>query len=169
MRVLVVFLFPFLLLAGCATKEKVDDSQTIGTQKVIRAMPTPGRIEDARRGKEEWFAYGAVSGVEGAAANGVAKAHLFENRTFLHTVDVNIDIPKKGFFYEGWLQEEGGGDMVSTGHFVNRFGDTRHHLTFETQRNLRDHQKVILTLERDDGDPAPGKRVAEGMLKVVER
>lgn len=170
MRFLLLVLCVPLLLVGCAQKEEGDNGEAIGTQKVIRAMPTPGRMEDAKRGRELWFAYGAMEGTESTPANGVAKAHFFENQTFLHTVELNIAVPEKGSFYEGWLVQEGRAeDLISTGHLKNTFGDTRHHLIFETQRDLRDALKVVVTLERDDGDPSPGKVVGEGMLKVVER
>lgn len=131
-------------------------------------MPKGGEVVDERRGKELWLAVGAMNGVNSHPANGVAISHYFEDGTYLHTMDLNVELPKDGFFYEGWLVREGE-DPVSTGHLRSLFGDVRHRMEFEVDRDLRDRMNVVVTLERDDGDPAPAEHVAEGMMVVRER
>jgi hypothetical protein len=101
-------------------------------------------------------------------ANGVTQAHQFVDGYYLHTVTLNIEPAEEGYFYEGWIIK--GKNVVSTGHLSNYFGDSRHSLRFtEENKDYTRHTKVIITLEPDDGDPAPAQHVAEGELRVTKR
>lgn len=150
-----------LIFTACG-KEK-----DISMEEVRYAIPPTGEIEYQGHGKEVWFAIGAMSGIVPTPANGVAQAHRFEDGLFLHTIQLNIAIPEDGYFYEGWLEKDG--KKVSTGHLTNPFGDVRHNLCFESDDDFTDQLEVYVTLERDDGNPAPGTVVAEGKMKVTER
>ena len=149
-----------LVLASC-NRSSTDD--VLATEEIVRAMPKGGEVVDEKRGKELWLAVGAMGGVNEHPANGVALAHYFENGTYLLTVDLNIELPPDGFFYEGWLLDEGK-DPVSAGHFRSVFGDVRHRLEFETDEDFRGSLNVIVTVEPDDGNPAPAEHVAEGTM-----
>ena len=150
---------------GCDKGVVVEKSQ--GVHQVQQAMPTGGKMVDPKHGEETWFAIGSMTGVKGVAANGVAQAHFFQDGTFGHAIQLNIKPAEDGYFYEGWLTK--GGKTISTGHLVNKLGDSRHFLTFIGDDDLRDMLKVIITLEKDDGNPAPAQHVAEGTMKVTER
>ena len=115
---------------------------------------------------EQWFAYGAITGVGDAIANGVGQSHWYKDGRFVHTISVNINIAPDGYFYEGWLVN--GEEVISTGRLTNNFGDTRYALQFEADEDLTGYTKVIITLEKDDGNIAPDVRVAEGELHVRE-
>lgn len=165
-----------LVLSGClrvtqeaptVTLGPTTDSGAIGKQVLVRAMPN-GEVRDAQHGKEVWFAYGAVMGVDGAKANGVGTAHYLEDGTFVIGIQLNIAPPAEGTFYEGWLIGEGG-DRVSTGHFQQSLRETRQTLNFRTDMDLRKSLKIAVTSEKDDGNPAPGTAVAEGVLRVTKR
>lgn len=169
-RFVMIIAFP-LLLAGCFGKRErvsVGEEKTIGVQEVQVAMPVNGKLVDPLHGEETWFAYGAITGKEGTPANGVIQAFFFGDGTFLYTMQINIEPAQDGSFYEAWLLN-GAGDRVSAGHLGNHFGDARHQLRFEESRDLRDHATVLVTLEKDDGNPEPGEAVAEGVLKETER
>ena len=144
------------------------DDESIGNEEFLFGMPK-GDIVDEKRGSEIWFAMGPITGVEGAPANGVAQAHYFDSGVFFHTAQINIESPEEGFFHEGWLVNPETKEVISTGHLRSLMGDTRHRLQFESDRDLRAFSKVVVTLEPDDGNPAPASHVAEGIFRVVER
>jgi hypothetical protein len=157
-----------LSLTACShTGVKLGDH--MGTEVFQQAMPEGGEVRDPKHGKEVWFAFGAVEGKEGHQANGVAMAHYFEDDTYAHTAQINIERAAEGYFYEGWVVNPATKNFESTGHLRSHFGDVRHFLKFEDSMDFRDFLKVVITLEPDDGDPAPAAHVAEGLLKVTER
>ncbi len=155
-----------VLLVGCSD-HRSEREESMNTEQIQYPMPQGGKVEYTGHGNEEWFAYGAMSGVEGVNANGVAQAHRFEDGRYLHTVTLNIEPAEDGYFYEGWLVN--GPSVISTGHLTNNFGDVRHSLRFEEDADYTNHLSVIITLEPDDGNPAPAGHVAEGKLKVTQR
>lgn len=159
-------LFVGLLLTSCMDQRSVRP-EDLDTHQVEYKLPQNGQIEYGTHGKEDWFSYGALTGVNGTAANGVAQSHYFDDGRYLHTLQLNIEPAQDGYFYEGWIVK--GSDVVSTGHLSNSFGDTRHGLRFEADADYRDYLKVVVTLEPDDGNPAPAQHVAEGLLKVTKR
>lgn len=133
-------------------------------------MPTGGRVEDAEHGREVWLAVGALSGASGAAANGAAMAHAFEDGASIASIQLNIVPAADGSFYEAWLENEGDGVALSAGHLTNIFGDVRHVGRLETHENLQERMHVVITRESDDGNPARnGNIVAQGTLKIVKR
>lgn len=175
MRLTLTLFSMIVLLSSCVpqkpkseTSVKVEDSY--GTELFNQAMPSGGKVSDETHGDEVWFAYGAASGIGGTAANGVLMAHRFADGTYVHTAQVNIALEPEGSFYEGWLMHPKTRDVVSTGHLTSHFGDVRHFLKFETDRDLREYTSVQITLEEDDGNPAPSEiQVAGGVLKVTQR
>ncbi len=158
------------LISGCGSLQRltIGGDDVIGTQEIQVALPVEGKLVDPVHGKETWFAYGPIVGVNGMHANGVIQAFFFEDEAFLHTMQLNIEPAKEGSYYEGWLVD-GAGVRVSASDMRNRFADARHQLRFDVPRDLRAYQKVVVTLEKDDGNPAAGQEVAEGMLKVTPR
>lgn len=171
------FLLPLCLLGllilplgGCRRDTvEVGKEETLGSESFKVIMPKHGEVSDPEHGKGIWFAIGPVTGVEGTPANGVVQAHFFEDGTFLLGLQINIEKPKDGFFYEGWLEGVDPGKRVSVGHLQSTFGDVRHHLRFKDALDLRPYRKVLVTLEVDDGNPDPGERVAEAVLQARQR
>ncbi|OIO53321.1 hypothetical protein AUJ46_05630 [Candidatus Peregrinibacteria bacterium CG1_02_54_53] len=164
-------LFPFfiasaLLLTACGSDTSIN--APLGSETFQYNMPS-GAVQDARFGKEEFFAYGAIMGTPSVPANGLAKVHVFEKGTSLHTLQVNITLPKDGYFYEGWLVNPKTDERISTGHLRSLFGDVRHNLDYQADRDLRVFTKVIITLEKDDGNSAFATEVATGTLKELKR
>ncbi|MDD5103783.1 MAG: anti-sigma factor [Candidatus Peribacteraceae bacterium] len=155
-----------LLLAGCGSADS--SGETLGTESFQYNIPS-GAVQDLRFGKEEFFAYGPITGSAAVPANGLAKVHMFEKGISLHTLQVNIPLAKDGYFYEGWLLNSKTNERVSTGHLKSLFGDVRHNLDYQAERDLRGFTKVVITLERDDGNSAPGTEVATGTLKELKR
>jgi len=172
MKKLAIMTLCFLALAACGKKGIDVGGEKSGTGSAATYrynMPTGDSIVDARYGKEAFFAYGAIAGRKETPANGLAKTHRFENGQSLHTLQVNIALPKDGTFYEGWLEDVKSGEKLSTGHLLSIQGDVRHTLSFESTKDLSAFTKVTITLEKDDGNSAQGTVVADGTLKELKR
>ena len=155
-----------LLLAGCGSGVNV--GEPLGSDSFRYNIPS-GAVQDLRFGKEVSFAYGPIAGTQDIPANGLAKVHVFEKGVSLHTLQVNVTLPKDGSFYEGWLLDPQTEERISTGHLNSLFGDVRHNLDYKVERDLSAFTHVIITLEKDDGNPAPGMEVATGTLKELKR
>ncbi len=171
-----VVLLSMISLSGClkpADEVFIGTPDTgsgeIGRQELIRTMPQKGNIRDERRGKEMWFAYGAISGVNEPPANGVVTAHFLEDGTYILDVQVNIAAPEDGMFYEAWLKGSGAEAWISLGHLTSSLHVTRQTGSFESPLDLRNRLAVAVTLEKDGENPLPGGVVAEGVLKVTKR
>lgn len=156
-----------VLLSACGKGMMNSEDPPIGIEQHSRVMPGK-EIIDARRGKELWFAVGVMEGVGGIPANGVVQSHVFEDGTSLINLQLNIEVPPDGFFYEGWL-DRGSLEPMSLGHLRNPAGDVRHQRAFEPKEDLRPYANMFVTREADDGDPTLGMRVAEGVLKERKR
>jgi len=155
-----------LLLAGCGSS--VDVAEQLGSESFRYNIPSGG-VQDLRFGKEVFFSYGPIVGTATTPANGLSKVHVFEKGMSLHTLQVNIALPKDGYFYEGWLINPKTNERLSTGHLKSLFGDVRHNLDYQADRDLSAFTNVIITLEKDDGNSAPGTQVATGTLKELKR
>ena len=149
-----------VFLSACASTPDTDNNAQ-------QPSDIPYTIPEGEgNGEEQWFGYGAISGVGDTAANGVAQSRVYEDGSYVHMLNVNIHTAPDGFFYEGWLVK--GSDVISTGKLSNALGDTRYALQFESDDDLRQYTKVVITLEKDDGNAAPDMHVAEGNLHVME-
>ena len=65
-------------------------------------------------------------------------------------------------FYEGWVVRQSPLDVVSTGR-VEKNGEQFFNV-FSSSEDLLDHTLYILTIEPDDGDPAPADHILEGTM-----
>lgn len=79
----------------------------------------------------------------------------------------NLPDPVSDDFYEGWIvRQESEGvsmDVVSTGPLAKINGEWIN--VFETETDLSDHLFYVLTIEPNDGDPAPADHILEGLLE----
>jgi hypothetical protein len=164
-KTLLLLSIGLITLTGCGNNRSARN-EALDTEEIQYAMPT-GKMHFEGHGDEKWFGYVALQGVGDYIANGVAQAHQFEDGYYLHTVNLNISPAPDGFFYEGWIVK--GPSVISTGHLSNYFSDSRHALRFESDIDYTGHTKVVVTLESDDGNPAPDVHVAEGTLKKTVR
>ncbi|MCP6719229.1 MAG: hypothetical protein KJI71_03295 [Patescibacteria group bacterium] len=99
----------------------------------------------------------------GGNSFGVANAS-FENGTYslLVTFD-NLPDPKGTDFYEGWIVRKGiGFNVISSGR-VDKI-DGVYTNTYVSGQDLTDHTFYVLTIEPDDGNPAPADHILEGTM-----
>ena len=160
-----------LVLSSCGKKEEISVEQ-VEMETIIYKVPMleggPGKYKDVNHGEELWFAMGAMTGKAGVNANGMVQANYFEKGRYRSNLQLNVERAPDGYFYEGWLVKDGF-VPVSLSHLRSRFGDVRHSLNFEADQDLREYTTVWVTMEKDDGNPQPGKKVAEGILVHRER
>jgi len=160
-----------VVLTGCSKEENVKiEDKPIGVEAFRYKMPKNGKLVHPEYGTEEWFSYSAMNGVGESHANGVVQGQRFEDGMFTLTMQLNLYPAQDGEFYEVWLAGENPTNLVSAGHLVNYFGDSRHQLRFSSQEDLRQLPLVRVTLEQDDGDPGPSENlIAQGLLRVQKR
>ena len=96
--------------------------------------------------------------VSGNYAHGTGWRH-FDGEKFYHKVEAGgLSALEKGFFYEGWLVSDEG--FFSTGRMAEIEG--KGSLYYIVDENKADFQGVVVTIELEDGDLAPGQHILEG-------
>lgn len=112
---------------------------------------------------------GDLVDVSGGEASGFVQVDYSEGDYQLVAVFENLPELEEGYFYEGWIVRRGENmSVLSTGKveapdgmYVNMFSSTE---------DLRDHDFYVLTLEPDDGDPAPAEHIVEGdIMEILTR
>lgn len=104
-----------------------------------------------------------LTDVTGGPASGAAIMAISESGTYLTAAFEELPDPAEGYFYEGWLvRTQGELSVLSTGALK---GDMNF---FDSELDLSDHNQYVLTLEPDDGDPAPADHVVEGTFIQTE-
>lgn len=162
-----------LVLAACGkgsgTVSVDTNEKQIGSEVVKMVMKSGKTLVDPVHGKEVAFWYGAVSGVEGTPANGVAYTHKFEDGTYVHTLNLNIKpTEERGKVFVSWLMStDSTKPAVKVGELSSVLGDARHAVKYETKADLTTYTKVVVTLESTVNPTKPGKHVAEGDVKAV--
>ena len=74
--------------------------------------------------------------------------------------------PENGDFYEGWLVRREPVAFISKGEL--EMVDGQYVNLYQSETDYRDHEFYVLTLEPDDGDPAPADHIVEGVLLKKE-
>lgn len=106
-----------------------------------------------------------LAAVSETRGSGVATSDFVDGR-FQHVIVATLPDPSEGFFYEGWLIRSKPFDFFSTGALIQHADDLKWYLVWESDRDARDFNKVIVTLEPDDGNQAPDIHILEGRLEI---
>ncbi|MFZ1523062.1 MAG: thioredoxin family protein [Candidatus Saccharimonadales bacterium] len=124
-------------------------------------QPKPNNSDNAQvRGKYDY--YGTLSSVDGSSASGEA-GYSFLNSNFVMLAKFsNLAEPQSGYFYEGWLVDSTNNKFISTGK-ANSVTGTRLN-SFSSSTDYSSFNKYVLTIEPDDGNPAPATHILEGGL-----
>jgi len=108
----------------------------------------------------------SLVGVGGYQASGKAYLQLATPSKASASFE-GLDEPEDGFFYEGWLVVPSPLSFISTGEVVaDEHGVYRNDFTSEDDLSV--YTKYILTIEPDDGDPAPAEHVVEGDFELIQ-
>lgn len=158
-KIIILIILIILIVVGfsVSNNEEVAEPHMEGDQMEGKMMDDGGEVQtnlfDVTDGLD-------VRGINtGDNASGVASA-VFDGQYKLVATFDNLPDPVGTDFYEGWVVRKGNFNVISTGKlerdngvYVNNFTDSR---------DLLDHNFYVLTLEPDDGDPAPADHIVEG-------
>ncbi len=113
---------------------------------------------------------GVLDDVSNSGSNGTAEATYFDDGTYELIVEFQeLAATSSDDFYEGWLVNQATKDFFSTGVIkVDSNGQMINTYESNVDHQVAGYDFYVLTLEPDDGDPAPAKHIIEGKLKVVE-
>jgi len=140
------FLILFVLfLVGCVDSEPVDQ------------MNRDVLLEDVTDGND-------VRGINtNGSASGQADAYFVDGEYSLAVILEDLPDPNGTDFYEGWIVRKGiSFSVISTGKLVKK--NSIYFNEFSSMDDLTDHDFYVLTIEPDDGDPAPADHVLEGKI-----
>lgn len=157
-----IVLSVLLFAAGCGHITPAPDQQQQqpkDSSKMIDEAPYThsGILLDVTGGKD-------VRGINtGDAASGNAEARLVDGMYELKATIRNVPKPQGDDFYEGWVVRKFPLSVVSTGRLIE--SPDGYENSFMSPKDLLDHGRYVLTLEPNDGDPAPAAHIVEGDLK----
>ncbi len=126
-------------------------------------------VEDQQATIESQYDYyGVINGVEGHSGSGEFGYSLKDANFVMLAKLNNLEELQGNNFYEGWLVNPTDKKFISTGKLNNVSGNWTN--TFSADVDYTSYTKYIVTLEPDDGDPAPAAHVAEGIAasKIAE-
>ena len=144
-------------------EESVSPEITLEPSEQLTTELVPPMSQAEKQAIEDAFAKeGAemtlLKDVSGGQAVGTAWRQ-YDGVKFYHKIDANnLTAPDKGFFYEGWLVGESG--FFSTGRLAVVSG--RGTLYYTASEDKTGFSGVVVTLEEEDGNAAPGKHILEG-------
>ena len=98
-------------------------------------------------------------------ATGDASFSYTEGEFSLTTTMTNLPEPLNGDFYEGWLVRQDPFKFISTGKAIE--SDEIYFNRFTSETDYSEYTQYVLTLEPDDGDPAPADHILEGTLSLT--
>jgi hypothetical protein len=99
--------------------------------------------------------------VSGGNASGTAWTTLKGSQTHHRVVAKDMPALDNEYFYEGWLvRNAAAGEFFSTGEMTQQ-STGEWMLEYIHEGDVLDHAKVVITLEPDDGDPAPAEHIIE--------
>lgn len=155
-----LFLYSYLPF-GSAERSSSDSLQQEGHQELQTAEETQAEVQ-----KDSQNARTAIlEDVTGSNATGTATSDYVAGTYVLSAQFENLPPLKEGYFYEGWVVRQGDEmRVISTG--PTTVVDENSHINiFESTQDLTDHTYYVLTLEPDDGDPAPAEHILDGYFK----
>lgn len=138
-----------------AMMKDIDD----GVMKEMMTMTYQyfGQLLDVTDGK-------TIRGIStGGTSSGVAKANFQDGTYDLVVTFENLPDPVGSDFYEGWIVQRGASlDVISTGK-VSKV-DGAYTNSYRSGEDFSNYDFYVLTIEPDDGNPAPADHILEGIL-----
>lgn len=115
-------------------------------------------------GKEVWVGVAALSGTKDPAVNGAAIGHLFEDGTFVESVQLNIDPAPRGSEYGAWLTNDKRTERIFLGVLSSATNDVRYNLSYKGKDDPRPFTIASVTLQSEGKHAVPGQEVANGKV-----
>lgn len=173
-----------VFVAGCSQQSPAQDQETLPETDqamdesamtdtpvtTLTSMPAEAAFEYSLRatlddvtGGETLF--GNVN-TEGEAVGSV-EAGFNGSRYQLNGTFENLPEPEENAFYEGWLVMSEPMSVISTGALEQELPGVYTNV-FTVEDDLTQHGRYVLTIEPDDGDPAPAEHVLDGTFEPIE-
>lgn len=100
--------------------------------------------------------------VTGGSASGEAWVVIEDGTTYHKVVAINMPKLENEDFYEGWLVKSPAAlGFFSTGEMIYSEDEGIWILEYETEGDKSDYPTIVITLEPNDGDPAPALHILE--------
>jgi len=117
----------------------------------------------------DYEAFTTLVNVVETKSTGQATAKYFDDGSYELLAEFqNLAPTTNSDFYEGWLVRQTPFDFFTTGPVeLNSAGEIINIYTSNVDHQSEGYVQYVLTLEPDDGDPAPAKHILEGMLEVL--
>jgi len=130
--------------------------------------PSMAKFLDAQASLKD-VTSGPVRGVttDGNALGVASYVYTEDDGYQLHAEVERLPEPKNSDFYEGWIVRKSPLSVVSTGKLIRR-PDGRYTNDMDFADDMRDHVRYVLTLEPDDGDPAPADHIVDGVFEKLQ-
>lgn len=143
-----------LLLGACSSKTE--------TTTQVPAETGTQEMTVADSAANDYTHFALLSFTDGGALSDGLVGAKYDEGSGYELFAAIPDLPplEDGYFYEGWLVRQAPFESLSAGEMLSFQGDWI--TDFSSQDNLLDHMNYIITLEPDDGDPAPAAHVLEG-------
>jgi len=140
--------------------------QEEGTVKKTGEMTEPLTEEEVRKMREEIDSVLSTAGetadlkdVVGEQANGQAQRAFSDGKFYYKLTAFNLRPSAKGYYYQSWLEKNG--QYLSTGR-VEVGADNQGIVYYSSSTDRSDYSRALITLEPEDGNPAPATTVLEG-------
>jgi len=136
-------------------EEEVSMSMEQSQEMLERMYDFEGELDDVTNGSD-------VRGINTEGnSSGTAKA-VFDGMYYMTATFENLPTPVGTDFYEGWVVRMEPFDFISTGELEIMNGEYVN--TYSSNTDYTDYDFYVLTLEPDDGDPAPADHIVEGTM-----
>lgn len=153
MKKLITLVLLTLTLSACSTSESTVEEET--------SMPT----EEATEVQASATLTTDITDVNSGETLGAAALVISPSGQSFLSASATLPALEEGYFYEGWLVRSEPLSVVSTGAMEEEM-PLEFYNDFTGDVDYSDHPKYIITLEPDDGDPAPAGHVADGTLSL---
>ena len=155
--VIIIVVLAFMFFGGSALNTENDTRPVDGVEAPTYVLN--GTLQDVTGGE-------TVRGITTLPdTTGTVRTGFIGENFVMEAEFSNLPEPQGDDFYEGWLVRKGDDfSVISTGVLVGEDSGTYSN-GFTSEENLLDHTTYILTIEPNDGDPAPADHILEGDLR----
>jgi len=178
---IIVVLIIILAILFLRKKKKQDTYVPSGTDRVSQMLTEQFRAQQEQRASGSqastpapgsvpivWDIQGSLADVANTGGSGEAflRYDVATNTSYIYAEIMNVPDPEGTDFYEGWIVKKGDVRSPITTERLEREAPGMYTNVFEYQGDLSDGWNFyVLTLEPDDGNPAPAKHIVEGVLR----
>jgi plastocyanin len=150
------------LLIFAQSDDSEDADMKDEDEKMEETMPDSTMMDDDWAAAIALAPSLALADVADSGAFGTAWLAIRNTITYHRVIAENMTALTGTDFYEGWLvREPAPGGFVSTGRMEYDPVTKRASLEFQIEGDMSDYRGVVITLEPDDGDPAPAAHIIE--------